>query len=87
MIYEGYQLLSHPLPASIRTISSPYRSIMLGAISRKLDPWHAEVAEESLRKYRQTMEHRVPDKTNAEDFAWIDMQLLSAALKEPRPFA
>ena len=87
MIYEGYPLLSHPLPASIRTIYSPYRSVMIGAISGELDPWHTEIAEDSVRKYRQTMEHRAPDKANAEDYAWMDMQLLSVALKEPRPFA
>ena len=87
LIYEGYPLLSHPLPASIRIIYSPYRSIMLGNRSGKLEAWHTEVVEVSLRKYRQTMEHRTSDKTNATDYAWMDLQLLSAALKEPRPFA
>jgi len=87
LVYEGYPLLSHPLPASIRIIYSPYRSVMVGVVSGKLDPWHTEMVEESVRKYRQTMEHRTPDKANAEDYAWMDMQLLSAALKEPRPFA
>jgi len=87
LIYEGYPLLSHPLPASIRIIYSPYRSVMIGAVSGKLDPWHAEMAEESVRKYRQTMGYRTPDNTNAEDYAWMDEQLLSTALKESRPLA
>ena len=87
MIYEGYPLLGHPLPASIRIIYSPYRSVMVGAALGELDPWHAEVVEESLRKYRQTMARRTPDEGNAKDYAWVDLQLLAAALKEPRPFA
>ena len=59
---------------------------MVGAVAGKLDSWHTELAEESIRKYRQTMAHRAPDKANAEDYAWMDLQLLSATLKEPRPF-
>ena len=59
---------------------------MVGAVSGKLDPWHTEMVEESVRKYRQTMGQRTPDTANAKDYAWMDMQLLSAALKEPRPF-
>ena len=89
MVYEGYPLLSHPLPASIRMIYSPYRSVMLGADSGKLDPWHAETIEDSLRKYRLGTEHRIldsPDSANDEKYKWMDMQLLSAALKEPLPF-
>jgi len=60
---------------------------MVGAASGKIDPWHTEMAEESVRKYRQTIGYRNPDKANAEDYAWMDMQLLSTALKEPRSFA
>jgi len=86
MIYEGYPLLSHPLPASIRAIYSPYRSVMVGAVLGKLDPWHTEIAEESVRKYRQIMGRRTADKANA-DYAWMDLQLLLATLKEPRSFA
>jgi hypothetical protein len=30
MVYEGYELISHPLPASLRMLFSPYRSIVIG---------------------------------------------------------
>ena len=88
MVHEGYPLLSHPLPASIRMIYSPYRSVVLGAVSGggKPDPWHVEVIEDSLMKYRRSTEHRIPDSANDEEYKWMDMQLLTAALKEPRPF-
>ena len=87
MVYEGYPLISHPLPSSIRMFYSPYRSVILGAAPGSLDPWHAETAEECLKKYRQITGRRTPDKINAEAYQWMDMQLLAAALAEPRPFA
>ena len=86
MVYEGYPLLSHPLPASIRMIYSPYRSVMLGANIEGLDTWHAETAEDSLRKYRRSTENRILNRVNDEDYKWADMQLLLSALKEPRSF-
>jgi len=87
MVHEGYPLLSHPLPASIRMIYSPYRSVMLGASIGELDLWYAETIEDSLRKYRRGTEYRIPTRVNDEDYKWMDMHLLSAALKEPRPFS
>ena len=86
MVYKGHPLVSHPLPASIRMIYSPYRSVILGAVTGSLDPWHAEIAEESLRQYRQSTGHRTPDTANTRDYEWMDMQLLSSALEETQPF-
>ena len=86
MVYEGYPLLSHPLPSSMRMIYSPYRSVMLGANIEELDPWHAETIEDSLWKYRRSTENRIPNIVNDEDYKWADMQLLLATLKEPRSF-
>jgi len=86
MVYEGYPLLSHPLPSSMRMIYSPYRSVMLGASIGKLDSWYAETIEDSLRKYRRSTEYRISNRVNDEDYKWMDMQLLSAAFKEPRPY-
>ena len=83
MVYEGYPLLSHPLPASMRMIYSPYRSVMIGASKGKPDAMHAEIAETSLLKYRQNTNHRTPDRKNDEDYKRIDIQLLSVALSEP----
>ena len=86
MVYAGHPLVSHPLPASIRMIYSPYRSVVMSASAELLDSWHAETIEESLRKYRQSAQHRARDETNAEAYKWMDAQLLSAALQEPIPF-
>ena len=85
MVYEGYPLMSHPLPSSIRMIYSPYRSVVLGAEAGAPDSWHVGIAEESLRKYRQNTGHRALDKISAEageSYRWMDAQLLSVALKE-----
>ena len=87
MVHEGYPLLSHPLPASIRMIYSPYRSVMLGAISGKLEPWHVKTIEDSLTKYRRSTGHRALDSASEAEYKWMDMQLLTTAMNEPLPFA
>ena len=87
MVYEGYPLLSHPLPSSMRMIHSKYRSVLLGTRRGELDPLHAEIAEDSLGKYRRAAGHRIPENANDDEYKWLDMQLLSATLKEPRPFS
>ncbi len=86
MVYTGHPLVTHPLPASIRMIYSPYRSVVLGRDAAAVDALDAETAEESLRKYRQSTGHRSPDMVNAGSYQWIDLQLLTAALKEPLPY-
>lgn|GEM_PF-457520 len=86
LVYEGYPLISHPLPASIRMIYSPYRSVVLGADAGALDAWHTGIIEESLAKYRQNTGHRTPDKKNAESYKWMDAQLLSVAIREFKLF-
>ena len=85
-IHSGCSLISHPLPASIRMIYSPYRTVILGAKGNKPDARHIEVIESSIIKYRQITEHRISDDANGEAYQWIDLQLFYAALKEPLPF-
>ena len=82
MIYEGYALITHPLPASIGMIHSPYRSVILSNNKEKLDAQHAEIAESSLAKYISKLNHRALDKLDNEDYKRMDIQLLTAALNE-----
>jgi len=30
LVHEGYELITHPLPASLRIMFSPYRSVIIG---------------------------------------------------------
>ena len=86
MVHKAHPLLSHPLPASMGMMHSPYRSVVLGAASGKMDPNHAEIAESSLEKYRFCTNHRkrnnLHDENYYEDYSKIDIQLLVIALNE-----
>jgi len=82
MVHQGYELISHPLPASLGIMFSPYRSVIIGEKRGAADHLEAEVAEESIWKYRQKMSSREIDAGNNADYRLIDLLLLEAALKE-----
>ncbi|HHT63293.1 MAG: GrdX family protein [Bacillota bacterium] len=82
MVYQGYELVSHPLAASIRMMYSPYRSVILGRQEAKVDFLYAEIIEDSIIKYKRHTSHRKKDVTNSDDYQMIDLILLEAALSE-----
>ncbi|MGI6405895.1 MAG: GrdX family protein [Syntrophaceticus sp.] len=82
MVYEGYELISHPLPASLRMLFSPYRSIVIGKKQKKVDFMQAEIAEESIHKYNTHMNSRQKDEVNSEGYQMVDLILLESALND-----
>lgn len=86
LVHKGYQLISHPLGASIRVIFSPYRSIIIGNKPDKVDQVQVEIIENSILSYRNLMQRRKPDVRNSEDYAFIDHELLKSSLEELRRF-
>ncbi|SMC33920.1 GrdX family protein [Sporomusa malonica] len=82
LVHEGYELISHPLAASLRMMFSPFRSVILGKKSTKVDSFSAEIIEDSIIKYKRHMDFRKRDTANAEDYKMIDLILLEAALAE-----
>lgn len=82
MVYEGYELVSHPLPASLRMLFSPYRSILIGKRKKRVDFMQAEIAEESINKYNTHMNSRQMDEVNSEGYQMVDLILLESALKD-----
>ncbi|HBG23112.1 MAG: GrdX family protein [Syntrophaceticus sp.] len=82
MVYEGYELVSHPLPASLRMLFSPYRSIVIGKKQKRVDFMQAEIAEESIHKYNTNMNSRQMDEVNGEGYQMVDLILLESALKD-----
>lgn len=82
MVHQGYELISHPLGASIRMMYSPYRSILVGEKTDNLNSFYAEVIESSIETYRKNTEHRIIDHKNEKDYALIDQHLLLEAVKE-----
>lgn len=82
LVYEGYELVSHPLGASIRMLFSPFHSVVIGEKNNKISFYHVETIENSIINYRKHMKMRRTDMENADDYAQIDNELLKSALRE-----
>lgn len=81
LVHEGYELITHPLPASLRIMFSPYRSVIIGQKKGAIDPLHIEIAEESVLKYKRQMSSREVDLKHNTDYQQIDLILLESALQ------
>lgn len=82
LVYEGVELISHPLTASMRMLYSPYRSIILGMKNSKVDPFHMEIIENSIIDYRKNLKNRKVDWENEKDYGLIDYELLKSTLRD-----
>ena len=82
LVYEGVELISHPLGASMRMLYSPYRSIVVGQNKKTIDPFHIEIIENSIMNYKKNLEARKIDWVHANDYALIDNELLKSTLKD-----
>lgn len=82
LVHSGYELINHPLGASIRMFFSPYRSIIVGNNSRGIDDDQISIIESSIISYRNQMANRKPDFKNSHDYAVIDSELLDSSIKE-----
>lgn len=82
LVYEGVELISHPLGASMRMLYSPYRSIVVGQNKKTIDPFHMEIIENSIMNYKKNLEARKIDWVHADDYALIDNELLKSTLKD-----
>ncbi|MFX0549784.1 GrdX family protein [Hathewaya histolytica] len=82
LIHKDFELVTHPLGASLRMIFSPYRSVILKKNQGRSNYFHIELIENSIEKYRNHMEVRNEDKKNAKDYALIDSTLLESAFSE-----
>lgn len=81
LVHQGVELISHPIGASIRMLFSPYRSIIVGEKNNVINSSHIEIIESSIINYRNINEGRKTDIKNAEDYAFIDAELLKASIK------
>lgn len=82
LVYEGYELVSHPLAASIRMLFSPFRSVIISEKNNKISFYYVETIENSIINYRKHVKMRKTDMKNADDYALIDNELLKSALRE-----
>ena len=83
-MHKGYLAVSHPLPASIRMILSPVRSVIMvdSYTDQNLYNKTLEIVENSIISYTNTMGIRKPDYKNIEDYKIIDKNLLYSSFDE-----
>lgn len=83
-LHNKYLLISHPLPASIRMMLSPTRSIIISKdiCSDELFYKSLEIMESSITSYINTLGERKPDYRNLKDYEKIDKSLLLSAFDE-----
>ncbi|MCF6465734.1 GrdX family protein [Clostridium sp. Cult2] len=82
LVYEGVELISHPLGASMRMLYSPYRSILVGKKNNTINPSHIETIENSIINYKKNLKARKVDWVHADDYALIDNELLKSTLRD-----
>ena len=82
LVHGGYELISHPLGASLRMFFSPYRSILLTDKISDINESYILTIENSIENYRKHMKERNPDLENKEDYALIDKELLKSSIEE-----
>ena len=81
ILHKGACLISHPLPASIRMVFSPVRSILLDD-ECCIDENSLNLIEDSIEKYKMTMKNRNIDFKNLSDYELVDLMLVETALEE-----
>ena len=82
LVYEGVELVSHPLGASMRILFSPYRSIIVGQKNKEMNLFHVETIENSIINYRKNLKSRKVDWVHADDYALIDNELLKSTFRD-----
>jgi len=83
LIHKGYELISHPLPASIKTMSSPFRSVILTEEkTSSVDPLQLEVIENSIQKLDRHIKLNGIDSKHSDDYKKLDYLFLKSALEE-----
>lgn len=82
LVHKDFELVTHPLGASLRMMFSPYRSVILKKNQGNSNYFHIELIENSIEKYRNHMEVRKEDRKNSKDYGLIDSILLESAFNE-----
>lgn len=81
-VYEGYELVSHPLFASSRMMFSPFRSVIVGKREEQVSQTACEIAENAIITYDKATARRRRQPEHDDDYAWVDRSLYLSALEE-----
>lgn len=84
LVYEGHELLIHPLFASIRMLRSPIKTLILSDTKKSMQENEHSVLiiGDAIVKYKNITQNRTADFEHIEDYKVIDLQLLEHAQKE-----
>lgn len=82
MVHQGYQLLSHPLPANFKMISSPYKTIVFSNEKKSIDIFHLEVMENSILKLMRNVGEKGMCHDNDREYQKLDLWYTTAVLRE-----
>lgn len=79
LIHLGWRPVTHPLPASIRMMYSPVRSVVLSQDTHKESYF---IIDQAMDLYGRTMGIREPDYDNLVDYQLLDQELLKSSLAD-----
>ena len=80
-VYAGHTLYTHPLAGSVKPNETPYKSILVGKTTGKMDPQDASIIENSIIT-ADKFSVKFPNMPQSvrEDFQLIDSTLIRSAL-------
>ena len=80
-VYLGHTLYTHPLAGSVKPNETPYKSILVGKTTGKMDPQDASIIENSIIT-ADKFSVKFPNMPQSvrEDFQLIDSTLIRSAL-------
>ncbi|MGX7112093.1 GrdX family protein [Gemella cuniculi] len=81
-IYEGWELMTHPLYGSVKPNETIYRSIVIRE-SRSLNIFSTNLISEAIETYRKFKKNKlIPNWSNSvkDDFSVIDFDLIKNAI-------
>ena len=81
-IYDGYELLSHPLSGSVKPGETPYKSVLISTKKEAVDIQSVRIIEQALETRRKFVDRTKGLKESVlSDFQMVDMTLLESALE------
>ena len=81
MVFEGYELLSHPLSGSVKPGETPYKSVLISSKKENINMQSVKLIEQALETYKKFTDRTVCLREDVmNDFKTVEMTLIESAL-------
>ncbi len=80
MVYEGHELLSHPLSGSIKPKETLYKSVLVANKATALDLSSIKLIDNSIETCEKFHYKEETNEKNMEDMRFVDFTLISSAI-------